>query len=123
MTTFTADDNIIEFHCSLSQAVDLAIDESSFTGETKPSNKQTHRLNNGKQASHRNIAYMGTLVRCGHGKVSYYTGDRLCMFVQIDVRQDLKMCLTRGAVALWLESARLWCRRSRDRNLTLARCA
>ena len=53
------------------QAVDLQIDESSFTGETKPSLKNIHKKehNGTKLATFRNIAYMGTLVRCGHGKV------------------------------------------------------
>ena len=55
------------------QAVDLAIDESSFTGETEPASKVTDAIpHNGKNSAivHReNVAFMGTLVRCGHGKV------------------------------------------------------
>ncbi|CAH1779403.1 unnamed protein product [Owenia fusiformis] len=55
----------------LFEAFDLAIDESSFTGETEPASKITDHLkikkNNG--ITHRkNIAFMGTLVRCGNGK-------------------------------------------------------
>ncbi|KAK2192811.1 hypothetical protein NP493_22g04042 [Ridgeia piscesae] len=56
----------------LFEAVDLAIDESSFTGETEPASKVTDAIpyyakNNG--IVHReNVAFMGTLVRCGHGK-------------------------------------------------------
>lgn len=53
----------------LFEATDLAIDESSFTGETEPSNKVTKSLEktNGITSRH-NIAFMGTLVRCGVGK-------------------------------------------------------
>ncbi|XP_063951395.1 calcium-transporting ATPase type 2C member 1-like [Lytechinus pictus] len=55
----------------LIEAIDLAVDESSFTGETKPSNKTTQivtKETNGKRTTMKNIAYMGTLVRNGHGK-------------------------------------------------------
>ncbi|XP_038066929.1 calcium-transporting ATPase type 2C member 1-like isoform X2 [Patiria miniata] len=55
----------------LFEAVDLAIDESSFTGETKPSNKFVKMMKSAKgnnTPTRKNIAYMGTLVRCGHGK-------------------------------------------------------
>lgn len=55
------------------EAIDLSIDESSFTGETEPAKKSSEILMN---ASHnknhtnmKNIAFMGTLVRCGNGKV------------------------------------------------------
>lgn len=53
------------------EAIDLAIDESSFTGETEPAQKSTAPLlkTNGL-TSKRNIAFMGTLVRCGNGKVN-----------------------------------------------------
>lgn len=53
------------------EAIDLAIDESSFTGETEPAQKSTAPLlkTNGL-TSKKNIAFMGTLVRCGNGKVS-----------------------------------------------------
>ncbi|XP_033117175.1 calcium-transporting ATPase type 2C member 1-like [Anneissia japonica] len=55
----------------LIEAVDLAIDESSFTGETKQSSKTelTQPVGgNGHHTTKKNIAYMGTLVRCGRGK-------------------------------------------------------
>ena len=55
-----------------SQAHDLAIDESSFTGEPQPAAKNTEALSGpGKfngVCDRSNVAFMGTLVRCGHGK-------------------------------------------------------
>lgn len=55
----------------LFEAIDLTIDESSFTGETEPARKNTSAVlrPNGAHASNTNIAFMGTLVRCGKGKV------------------------------------------------------
>lgn len=55
----------------LFEAIDLTIDESSFTGETEPARKSTAAVlrPNGAHASNTNIAFMGTLVRCGKGKV------------------------------------------------------
>ncbi|CAH2006061.1 unnamed protein product [Acanthoscelides obtectus] len=54
----------------LFEAVDLAIDESSFTGETEPGRKSTDSVvrPNGAHSSNTNSAFMGTLVRCGNGK-------------------------------------------------------
>nr|CAI5840707.1 unnamed protein product [Callosobruchus analis] len=54
----------------LCEAVDLAVDESSFTGETEPARKCTDEVvrPNGAHSSNTNIAFMGTLVRCGNGK-------------------------------------------------------
>ncbi|XP_060535809.1 calcium-transporting ATPase type 2C member 1 isoform X2 [Cylas formicarius] len=54
----------------LFDAVDLLIDESSFTGETEPSRKNTDSVlrPNGAHSSNTNIAFMGTLVRSGNGK-------------------------------------------------------
>ncbi|KAL1505606.1 hypothetical protein ABEB36_005134 [Hypothenemus hampei] len=54
----------------LFEAVDLLIDESSFTGETEPSRKNTDSVlrPNGAHSSNTNIAFMGTLVRAGNGK-------------------------------------------------------
>lgn len=49
----------------LIEAIDLTIDESSFTGETEPCQKQSEPTKSEKNV---NIAFMGTLVRCGHGK-------------------------------------------------------
>ena len=59
-------------------AIDLAIDESSFTGETEPAQKSTAPLlkANGLTTK-KNIAFMGTLVRCGNGKgVVVNTGEK-----------------------------------------------
>ncbi|XP_044766962.1 calcium-transporting ATPase type 2C member 1 isoform X3 [Coccinella septempunctata] len=54
----------------LSESTDLTIDESSFTGETEPGRKSIGPVlrPNGAHSSNTNIAFMGTLVRCGHGK-------------------------------------------------------
>ncbi len=54
----------------LFEAVDLSIDESSFTGETEPSLKTTYPMNSKSNgvSDKRNIAFMGTLVRCGNGR-------------------------------------------------------
>ncbi|XP_063382301.1 calcium-transporting ATPase type 2C member 1 [Cydia fagiglandana] len=62
----------------LFDSTDLAIDESSFTGETEPAVKNI--LPN-KAAAGRvnkdNIAFMGTLVRCGNAKgIVVSTGER-----------------------------------------------
>ncbi|XP_074645561.1 calcium-transporting ATPase type 2C member 1-like [Tubulanus polymorphus] len=54
----------------LFESVELSIDESSFTGETEPVLKTAATLNkitNGI-SSRTNIAFMGTLVRCGKAK-------------------------------------------------------
>lgn len=54
------------------QSTDLSVDESSLTGETTPCSKHTHPQPagaNGDIASRSNIAFMGTLVRCGKAKV------------------------------------------------------
>ena len=58
----------------LLQAFDLAIDESSFTGETEPASKSTDPVQFAKTngvTQRKNIAFMGTLVRCGNGKVLF----------------------------------------------------
>lgn len=54
----------------LFESVDLTIDESSFTGETEPARKNVSSVirPNGAHSSNTNIAFMGTLVRCGNGK-------------------------------------------------------
>lgn len=53
------------------------MDESSFTGETTPSAKHTHVDNkteeNEQNCCRDNIAYMGTFVCSGHGKVCKVT--------------------------------------------------
>ncbi|NXA27102.1 AT2C1 ATPase, partial [Ibidorhyncha struthersii] len=56
----------------LFEAMDLSIDESSLTGETAPCSKSTApqpAATNGDLTSRSNIAFMGTLVRCGKAKV------------------------------------------------------
>ncbi|XP_054164336.1 calcium-transporting ATPase type 2C member 1-like [Oppia nitens] len=54
------------------EAVDLSIDESSFTGETEPSIKTTYPITGNCKinsvSDRHNIAFMGTLVRCGNGR-------------------------------------------------------
>uniref|UniRef100_A0A8C3G8S1 P-type Ca(2+) transporter n=1 Tax=Cyclopterus lumpus TaxID=8103 RepID=A0A8C3G8S1_CYCLU len=55
----------------LVEATDLSVDESSLTGETSPSSKTTGHQppsSNGDIASRSNVAFMGTLVRCGRAK-------------------------------------------------------
>ncbi|XP_067052106.1 calcium-transporting ATPase type 2C member 1-like isoform X1 [Acropora muricata] len=56
----------------LIEAVDLKIDESSFTGETEPASKMIEVVppskTSGGVSQRKNIAFMGTLVRCGRGK-------------------------------------------------------
>ncbi|XP_055019570.1 calcium-transporting ATPase type 2C member 1 isoform X2 [Boleophthalmus pectinirostris] len=52
----------------LFEASDLSVDESSLTGETTPSSKGTAPSPSNDLASRQNIAYMGTLVRCGKAK-------------------------------------------------------
>ncbi|CAH2283015.1 calcium-transporting ATPase type 2C member 1 isoform X1 [Pelobates cultripes] len=55
----------------LFEAMDLSIDESSLTGETAPCSKLTApqpSATNGDLTSRSNIAFMGTLVRCGKAK-------------------------------------------------------
>ncbi|KAF4102896.1 calcium-transporting ATPase type 2C member 1 isoform X1 [Onychostoma macrolepis] len=55
----------------LFEAMDLSVDESSLTGETTPSTKTSSpqpAATNGDITSRSNIAFMGTLVRCGKAK-------------------------------------------------------
>lgn len=62
-----------------SKAVDLSIDESSLTGETAPCSKSTApqpAATNGDLTSRSNIAFMGTLVRCGKAKVKSLLIDK-----------------------------------------------
>uniref|UniRef100_A0A4W5JQB1 P-type ATPase A domain-containing protein n=1 Tax=Hucho hucho TaxID=62062 RepID=A0A4W5JQB1_9TELE len=54
----------------LFEATDLSVDESSLTGETTPCSKSTsHQPTNNDITSRSNVAFMGTLVRCGKAKV------------------------------------------------------
>lgn len=64
----------------LFEAVDLSIDESSFTGESEPCSKIIEPIPQEYAAkgilSRRNICFMGTLVKNGHGKgVVISTGE------------------------------------------------
>jgi len=56
----------------LFQAVNLLVDESSFTGETEPMRKETQVLNksgsNNDEKKINNVCYMGTSVCSGNGK-------------------------------------------------------
>uniref|UniRef100_A0A672MK48 Calcium-transporting ATPase n=1 Tax=Sinocyclocheilus grahami TaxID=75366 RepID=A0A672MK48_SINGR len=55
----------------LFEAMDLSVDESSLTGETTPCTKTSTpqpAATNGDITSRSNIAFMGTLVRCGKAK-------------------------------------------------------
>ncbi|XP_010903524.1 calcium-transporting ATPase type 2C member 1 isoform X1 [Esox lucius] len=53
----------------LFEATDLSVDESSLTGETTPCSKSTsHQPTNSDITSRSNVAFMGTLVRCGKAK-------------------------------------------------------
>lgn len=68
----------------LFESVDLTIDESSFTGETEPARKNVAAVlrPNGAHSSNTNIAFMGTLVRCGNGKViSRFIGVGLGFYI------------------------------------------
>lgn len=89
--------------CRLFETIDLSIDESSFTGETEPAMKTSDIMFNSAISNNnlaalgsagtvapgnnanttkdhtkmRNIAFMGTLVRCGNGKgIVVSTGER-----------------------------------------------
>ncbi|XP_034831378.1 calcium-transporting ATPase type 2C member 1 isoform X2 [Maniola hyperantus] len=62
----------------LYDATDLAIDESSFTGETEPASKSVlpNKATAGR-VNKDNIAFLGTLVRCGNAKgIVVSTGER-----------------------------------------------
>jgi len=53
-------------------SVDLNIDESSFTGETEPAEKTVNKILKTEASKNlnqrKNISFMGTLVKKGHGK-------------------------------------------------------
>ena len=55
----------------VTKVIDLEVDESSFTGESTPSHKHTQPQSSGASSSTHfdNVAYMGTFVCGGHGKV------------------------------------------------------
>ncbi|GAB0089468.1 Calcium-transporting ATPase type 2C member 1 [Sergentomyia squamirostris] len=65
------------------EAIDLSIDESSFTGETEPAKKTADVVlhhghhHNKDHTNMKNIVFMGTLVRCGSGKgIVVSTGEK-----------------------------------------------
>lgn len=62
----------------LYDSTDLAIDESSFTGETEPAMKNVlPNMAAAGRVNKDNIAFMGTLVRCGNAKgIVVSTGER-----------------------------------------------
>ena len=74
-----------------SQAYDLAIDECSFTGETEPSPKRVDALSKVKDngiADRHNLAFMGTLVRVGNGKVRLVLDDRTSHKLSLALRKS-----------------------------------
>ncbi|KAF9434576.1 High affinity Ca2+/Mn2+ P-type ATPase-like protein [Entomortierella beljakovae] len=85
--------------CRLVTAVDLDIDESNLTGENKPCRKQIETVIGNEYAElsiteRKNIAYMGTLVRNGHGTgivvgISKETefGVVFCMMQEVEIRK------------------------------------
>ncbi|KAF9955026.1 High affinity Ca2+/Mn2+ P-type ATPase-like protein, partial [Modicella reniformis] len=85
--------------CRLITAVDLEIDESNLTGENKPCRKQIEVIAETEYAElsiteRKNIAFMGTLVRNGHGTgivvgTSKETefGVVFCMMQEVEVRK------------------------------------
>ncbi|CAG0881172.1 unnamed protein product [Darwinula stevensoni] len=62
----------------LFEAIDLTVDESSFTGETDPAHKKTQSVpSTNNHSSKMNAAFMGTLVRNGNGKgIVISTGEK-----------------------------------------------
>ncbi|GFR98074.1 calcium-transporting ATPase, partial [Elysia marginata] len=83
LTTFLAEDLVpgdivsisvgdrVPADIRLFEASGLSIDESSFTGEIEPVSKMVDAQqvsNTNSLSERRNIAFMGTLVRCGKGK-------------------------------------------------------
>ncbi|KAG0009664.1 High affinity Ca2+/Mn2+ P-type ATPase-like protein [Entomortierella chlamydospora] len=84
---------------SITLAVDLEIDESNLTGENKPCRKQTEAIVSNEYTEltiteRKNIAYMGTLVRNGHGTgivvgTSKETefGVVFCMMQEVEIRK------------------------------------
>ncbi|KAK3838504.1 MAG: PMR1-type calcium-transporting P-type ATPase [Linnemannia elongata] len=85
--------------CRLVSAVDLEIDESNLTGENKPCRKVIEAITGNEYTElsiteRKNIAYMGTLVRNGHGTgivvgTSKETefGVVFCMMQEVEIRK------------------------------------
>lgn len=85
----------------LIRAIDLEIDESNLTGETKPARKTVHvveGLDHGYGHGHEpgisertNIAFMGTLVRNGHGAgIVVATGQQSEFGVIFSMMQEVR---------------------------------
>ncbi|KAH8110450.1 Ca-transporting ATPase [Phellopilus nigrolimitatus] len=98
VVTFTVGDRI-PADIRLVTAVDLEIDESSLTGETRPAVKNNMscdapNLQPGESialAERSCIAYMGTLVRNGHGKgIVVATGEQTEFGVIFTMMQDVE---------------------------------
>lgn len=80
------------------QATDLSVDESSLTGETTPCSKSTSpqpASTNGDIASRSNIAFMGTLVRCGKAKVLLFS---IFVFFLSSIKLGLVFCSVRNTL-------------------------
>jgi hypothetical protein len=85
--------------CRLVSAIDLEIDESNLTGENKPCRKVVEAITGNEYTElsiteRKNIAYMGTLVRNGHGTgivvgTSKETefGVVFCMMQEVEIRK------------------------------------
>lgn len=98
LVTFTVGDRI-PADIRLISSVDLEIDESSLTGETRPASKSTDtcsvsNLRPGETtalADRSCIVYMGTLVRSGHGKgIVIATGSQTEFGVIFSMMQDVE---------------------------------
>ncbi|KAI5117984.1 hypothetical protein M0805_009201 [Coniferiporia weirii] len=98
VVTFTVGDRV-PADVRLVSAVDLEIDESSLTGETRPAGKtispcDAPHLRPGETvalAERTCIAYMGTLVRNGHGKgIVIATGEQTEFGVIFTMMQDVE---------------------------------
>ncbi|EJD08323.1 Ca-transporting ATPase [Fomitiporia mediterranea MF3/22] len=100
LVTFSVGDRI-PADIRLTTAVDLEIDESSLTGETKPAVKSIEAVSRGTEqartgdtvalAERTCIAYMGTLVRNGHGKgIVIATGGQTEFGVIFSMMQDVE---------------------------------
>lgn len=100
------------------KAVDLSIDESSLTGETTPCSKVTApqlAATNGDLASRSNIAFMGTLVRCGKAKVVIF----LVLQIAVPLFSTMSSILF---LLIICESFQIRDKEMTDLNLTLGSC-
>ena len=93
---------IIQF---LLKAVDLQVDESSFTGELEPRHKHIKALLNDSTSEHvDNVVYMGTLVRSGHAKVSFST---FFDFLYLSLMELCVLCLVDWCGHLFFNGSQL----------------